>query len=59
MRTVEIVHDLRNQRPWVAIDRQTGKQLLRFHDRELLVKTCNGLGWRLREPAKQKDTQRA
>jgi hypothetical protein len=43
----------------VAIDCQTGKQLLRFHDRELLVKTCNGLGWRLREPAKQKDTQRA
>ena len=59
MRIVEIVHDPRDQRPWVAVDRQTGKQLLRFHDRDLLVKTCNGLDWRMRQPGKQKDKQSA
>jgi hypothetical protein len=59
MRTVQIIHDPGNQRTWVAVDCQTGKQLLRFHDHELLVKTCNGLGWYLRQTAKQKNKEPA
>ena len=57
MRTVEIVHDPGTQRPWVAVDCQTGKQLLRFHDHDQLVRTCNRLGWDLRQTRKQKDKQ--
>ena len=45
MRSVVIVNDPKNQRPWVAIDRGTGSELLRLQDRDQLVKVCARLGW--------------
>ena len=47
MRTVAIIHDQSNQRPWLAIDRETRQKLLRLTDRDQLLRTCERLGWRL------------
>jgi hypothetical protein len=47
MRTIAIIHDQSNQRPWLAIDRETRQQLLRLADRDQLLRTCERLGWRL------------
>ena len=45
MRSVAIVHDRANQRPWVAVDRKSGSQLLRFQNRDQLENVCFRLGW--------------
>jgi hypothetical protein len=45
MRSVVIVHDSANQRPWVAVDRQSGSELLRLQNRDQLDKVCARLGW--------------
>jgi hypothetical protein len=45
MRTVIIVSDRMNLRPWVAVDRQDGSELLRLRDRDQLEKVCTRLGW--------------
>jgi hypothetical protein len=45
MRNVVIVHDSTNQRPWIAVDRHSGTQLLRLQDRDTLEKMCERLGW--------------
>jgi hypothetical protein len=45
MRSVIIVNDRENQRPWLAVDRGTGSELLRLRDRDQLEKVCARLGW--------------
>jgi len=45
MRSVRIVEDNGSQRPWIAVDHQTGKQLLRLKDRDQLEQMCWRLGW--------------
>jgi hypothetical protein len=48
IRSVMIVEDRANKRPWIAQDYQTGAQLLRLQDRDHLVQMCWRLGWRIR-----------
>jgi hypothetical protein len=55
MRTIEIVEDRRTQRPWVAVDAKSGEPVLRLHDRGLLERICESLGWKI----VQTDTQRS
>jgi hypothetical protein len=45
MRTIEIIYDRRNSRPWLALDRETGEPLLRMDDRDQLEQLCTKLGW--------------
>ena len=45
MRSVVIVHDRANKRPWGAIDRKSGSPVLRFQDRDQLKGVCTRLGW--------------
>jgi hypothetical protein len=45
MRTVRIVEDKTSQRPWIAVDHQTGAPLLRLQDRGQLEYMCWRLGW--------------
>jgi hypothetical protein len=45
MRSVIIVHDRANQRPWVAVDRRSGSELLRLQERYQLEHMCWRLGW--------------
>jgi hypothetical protein len=45
MRSVVIVNDPKNQRPWVVVDRQDGLELFRLQNRDQLVKICTRLGW--------------
>jgi hypothetical protein len=47
MREVAIVDEVRGQRRWVAVDTQTGKPVLRLHDRDLLRSICHNLGWQI------------
>jgi hypothetical protein len=47
MRSVEIVYDRANQRPWVAVDRQSGGELLRLQNCDQLQKVCVRLDWKL------------
>jgi hypothetical protein len=44
MRTIEIVCDRRNPRPWLALDQETGEPLLRLIDRDQLERLCTRLG---------------
>ena len=47
MRTVLIVHDRANQRPWVAVDQKSGLPLLRLRERYQLQGMCARLGWEM------------
>jgi hypothetical protein len=47
MRNVVIVHDGASQRPWVAVDRQSGTELLRLQNRDQFDKVCARLGWEI------------
>jgi hypothetical protein len=47
MRTVEIVHDPKDPRPWVSIDRRTRQPVLRFFNRDQLEQICLRFGWRI------------
>jgi hypothetical protein len=46
-RTVEIVRDPNDPRPWVAIDRRTGEPVLRLFNRDQLEQVCLRFGWRI------------
>jgi hypothetical protein len=45
--SVEIVHDPKDARPWVAIDCRTREPLLRFFNRDRLKQVCLRFGWRI------------
>ena len=45
MRQVEIVQEARNQRPWVAVDVESRKPLLRMQRLEPLLTISRSLGW--------------
>jgi hypothetical protein len=47
MRTIEIIYDARNLRPWLALDRETGETLIRQNDRDQLERRCTQLGWHI------------
>jgi hypothetical protein len=47
MRTVEIVHDPKDPRPWVAVDRRTREPVLRLFNRDQLEQICLRFGWRI------------
>jgi hypothetical protein len=47
MRTVEIVHEPKDARPWVAIDCRTREPVLRFFNRDQLEQVCLRFGWRI------------
>jgi len=47
MRTVEIIHDPQDPRPWAAIDRRTREPLLRLFNRDQLEQICLRCGWRI------------
>jgi hypothetical protein len=47
MRTVTIVHDRANLRPWVAVEQLSGNELLRLRDRDELHRICLRLGWQV------------
>ena len=47
MRTVEIIHDPEDPRPWVAIDRRTREPVLRLSNRDQLEQICLRFGWRI------------
>jgi hypothetical protein len=47
MRSVVILHDSANQRPWVAVDRLSSSELLRLQNRDQLAKVCARLGWEI------------
>jgi hypothetical protein len=49
MRKVEIVHEPGDQRPLVAVDRQTGQRVLGLRDYDFLVETRHRLGWQVVE----------
>jgi hypothetical protein len=46
-RTVEIVHDPNDPRPWVAVDCRTREPVLRFFNRDQLEQVCLRFGWRI------------
>jgi hypothetical protein len=48
MRTVTIVHDRGDLRPWVAVDCQSGLPVLWLQRREELEALCSRLGWRIK-----------
>jgi hypothetical protein len=45
MRQVEIIEEVRNQRPWVAVDAITRKPVLRMQRLETLLTITRSLGW--------------
>ena len=45
MRQVEIIEEPRDQRPWVAVDRETRKPVIRMQRLESLLRISTGLGW--------------
>jgi hypothetical protein len=45
MRQVEIIEESRNQRPWVAVDRESRLPILRMQRLESLLTISRGLGW--------------
>ena len=45
MRKVEILEEPRNQRPWVAVDSETKKPVIRMQRLETLLRISTGLGW--------------
>jgi hypothetical protein len=45
MRQIEIIEEPRNQRPWVAVDRDTKKPVIRMQRLETLLRISSGLGW--------------
>jgi hypothetical protein len=47
MRQVEIIEDPRDQRPWVAVDRETKKPVIRMQRLETLLRISSGLGWEI------------
>ena len=47
MRQIEIVEEPRNQRPWVAVDRETRKPVIRMQRLETLLRISSGLGWEI------------
>jgi hypothetical protein len=47
MRQVEIVEEPRNQRPWVAVDRETKRPVIRTQRLETLLRISSGLGWEI------------
>jgi hypothetical protein len=57
MRVVKIFYDRMNQRHWVAVDSETDQELLRLHDREQLMRTCDRLGWEVRNAAEPAETR--
>jgi hypothetical protein len=60
MRTVEIIHDPKDQQPWVAIDYRTREPVLRLGDRDQLEQKqiCIRFGWRIAR-AERRDLARA
>jgi hypothetical protein len=46
-RNVEIVHDPKDPRPWVATDCRTHEPVLRFFDRDQLEQVCLRFDWRV------------
>jgi hypothetical protein len=56
MRVVKIFYDRMNQRHWVAVDSRTDQELLRLHDREQLMRTCDRLGWEVHNAAEPAET---
>ena len=46
-RTVEIIHDPNDPRPWVAIDRRTREPVLRLFNRDQLEQICLRFDWRI------------
>ncbi len=47
MRQVEITEDPKTQRPWIAVDKETGDVLLRMDRLEMLIRISAGLGWEI------------
>jgi hypothetical protein len=47
MRQIEIIEEPRNQRPWVAVDRETKKPVIRMQRLETLLRIASGLGWEI------------
>ena len=47
MRRVVIVRDRKNQRPWVAVDCDSGSLMLRLANRDQLEDVCSRLGWQI------------
>jgi hypothetical protein len=47
MRKVEIVEEPGTQRCWVAVDEKLREPVLRLHDRGLLERICQSLGWKI------------
>ena len=45
MRQVEIIEESRNQRPWVAVDRESRLPVLRMQRLASLLTISRGLGW--------------
>ncbi len=45
MRQVEIAVEPKTQRPWLAVDKDTGRILLRMDRLEMLLRISAGLGW--------------
>jgi hypothetical protein len=45
MRQIEIIEEPRNQRPWVAVDRETRRPVIRMQRLETLLRISSGLGW--------------
>jgi hypothetical protein len=45
MRQVEIIEESRNQRPWVAVDRESRLPILRMQRLATLLTISRGLGW--------------
>ncbi len=51
MRQVEITEEQDSQRPWVAVDRETRRVLLRMDRLEMLLRIADGLGWEIKTQA--------
>ena len=47
MRQVEIIEEKRSQHPWVAIDVDSRKPVLRMQRLETLLSVSRGLGWKV------------
>ena len=45
MRQVAILEEPRNQHPWVAVDRETRRPVLRMQRLETLLRISTSLGW--------------
>jgi len=47
MRRIEIIEEPRNQRPWVAVDSETKKPVIRMQRLETLLRISSGMGWEI------------